>query len=240
MVARTVWLILGFGVFALSAVQAAEEAAAGPWSGNVKFGYLATGGNTENSNLNSSFQLGYAEGKWAHTFEAFAINASESQTTTAEAYELGWKSERNLSEVDFLFGRLNWRKDRFSGYPKQFSQSVGYGRRLIHTGPHTLNVEIGAGARQADRADGVTESDVIARAGLDYKWQFSETAAFTQDFAIESGQKNTYIESISAVRASLIGNLALVASYTIKNNSDVPPGTEKTDTYSAVSLEYLF
>ena len=38
--------------------------------------------------------------------------------------------------------------------------------------------------------------------------------------------------------AKLLGDLALVASYTIKNNSDVPPLTEKTDTYTALSLEY--
>ena len=38
----------------------------------------------------------------------------------------------------------------------------------------------------------------------------------------------------------LVGNLALVASYTVKHNTDVPPLTEKTDTYTALSLEYGF
>jgi len=31
-----------------------------------------------------------------------------------------------------------------------------------------------------------------------------------------------------------------VAYYTIKNNSEVPALTEKTDTYTALSLEYAF
>jgi putative salt-induced outer membrane protein len=240
MFARVIGFIVVLGFCASSYVHADEQAADGPWFGNVKLGYLATSGNTENSNLNTSFQLGYGKGQWVHTLDAFAINASESNVTTAEAYELGWKSELKLSESDFLFGRLNWRKDRFSGYPKQFSQSLGYGRRLIDTGPHSLNAEIGGGARQAERADGVTENDFIVRGGLDYRWQFSETAAFSQGLVIESGKNNTYLESISAVKARLIGNLALVASYTAKNNSDVLPGTEKTDTYSALSLEYQF
>ncbi|MDH4048413.1 MAG: DUF481 domain-containing protein [Gammaproteobacteria bacterium] len=231
---------MGFAFCASTASLAAEEEATGPWFGNVKFGYLATSGNTENSNLNTSFQLGYGTDKWVHTFDAFAINATDDNTTTAEAYELAWKTELNLSEVDFLFGRLNWRNDRFSGYSEQFSQSLGYGRRLIDAARHTLNAEIGGGARQAERTDGITESDLILRAGLDYKWQFSETAAFTQKLAVESGQDNTYLESITAIKARLIGGLALVASYTVKNNSDVPVGLEKTDTYSAVSLEYEF
>lgn len=240
MLARTLWMIAGLAFCNGSITRAAETEEDGPWFGNVKLGYLATSGNTENSNVNTSFQLGYGVGKWVHTFDAFAINASESNSTTAEAYEFGWKSERSLTEKDFLFGRLNWRKDRFSGYPEQFSQSVGYGRRLIDAAPHTLNAEIGAGARQAERADGVTENDLIVRAGLDYKWQFSETAALTQDLVVESGQDNTYLESITAITAQLIGDLALVASYTVKNNSDVLPGSEKTDTYSVVALEYQF
>ena len=37
-----------------------------------------------------------------------------------------------------------------------------------------------------------------------------------------------------------MGNVALVASYTIKQNTDVPAGSDKTDTYSALSLEYAF
>ena len=73
-----------------------------------------------------------------------------------------------------------------------------------------------------------------------YKWLFSETAEFRQDLTVEAGDLNTYIESVTALSAQLIGNIALVASYTIKSNSDVPPNTEKTDTYTAFSFEYAF
>jgi putative salt-induced outer membrane protein len=45
---------------------------------------------------------------------------------------------------------------------------------------------------------------------------------------------------VTAISAKLLGDLALVASYTIKHNSDVPLLTEKTDTYTALSLEYAF
>ena len=93
---------------------------------------------------------------------------------------------------------------------------------------------------QADLVDGTTEEDFIVRGGLNYQWKFSETAQFTQDLTVESGPENTYAESVSAIRTSLIADLALVASYTIKNNSVVPPGSEKTDTFAALSLEYAF
>lgn len=221
-------------------LQAAEEAAEGPWTGKATLGYLATSGNTENSNLNSGLEVGFKKDNWQHSLVAHAINATENKVTTAEAYELGWKSELSLSEFNYLFGRLSWRKDLFSGYDTQFSQTVGYGRRLINRDAHKLNAEIGAGARQSDLVDGTSDSETIVRGGLNYTWTLSETSEFRQVFTVESGSENTYLESVTALSAKLVGNLALVASYTVKNNSDVPLGTEKTDTYTALSLEYLF
>ncbi|MCH9694372.1 MAG: DUF481 domain-containing protein [Gammaproteobacteria bacterium] len=210
------------------------------WSGKATLGYLATSGNTENSTLNTGFEVGFATGRWAHIANAFAITSSESEVTTAEAYELGWKSERKLSDKDFLFGRLEWRKDRFGGYDTQFSQTVGYGRLIIDKDKHKLSTEIGAGARQSELQIGTKENETIVRGGAYYTWDFSETAQFRQDLTVEAGEENTYTESVTAISAKLLGDLALVASYTIKNNSDVPALTEKTDTYSALSLEYAF
>jgi putative salt-induced outer membrane protein len=218
--------------------QDAEEESG--WSGKAALGYLATSGNTENSTLNTRFGVGFATGKWAHTAEAAAITASEDEVTTAEAYDLGWKSERQLSDKNFVFGRLQWRKDNFGAYDTQFSQTVGYGRRLIETDVHNLSLEVGAGARQSELQLGGKENETILTAGGYYTWILSENAEFKQNLTSEIGGENTYFESYTALTAKLVGNLALVASYTIKNNSDVPPLTEKTDTYSALSLEYVF
>lgn len=234
---RTFFIVAALAVPFSSVAQDEAESA---WSGKTTLGFLATSGNTETSTLNAGFQVGYETGNWAHSFKAAAVNAAENDVTTAEAYDAGWKSERNLTDHDFLFGRLNWRKDRFGGFDTQFSQTVGYGRRLIDADRHKLNAELGAGARQSETQLGVKEEETIFRAGLDYRWILSETAEFRQDLTAESGDKNTYVESVTALKARLLGDLALVASYTIKHNTDVPLLTEKTDTYTALSLEYAF
>ncbi len=235
------WLLL---IIALTPAPltlfAAEAEEQGPWAGNATLGYLATSGNTENSTLNTGFQVSYTAGQWLHLVEAAAITASENEVTTAEAYDLGWKSERKITEHDFIFGRLQWRKDTFGAYDTQFSQTIGYGRRLIDREAHKLNAELGIGARQSELQLGETQSETIFTAGAYYTWQFSETAQFRQDLSVETGGDNTYLESVTAVSAKLLGDLALVASYTIRNNSDVPALTEKTDTYTALSLEYSF
>lgn len=216
------------------------EKEAGPWSGKAALGFLATSGNTESSNLNGGFAVAYSTGKWTHSLEASAVSTREEDVTTAEAYAAGWKSEYNVSEHNFLFARANWRQDRFSGYEQQLSQSVGYGRRLIDTGKHFLNAELGGGARQAELSDGTMEDEFIFRGGLNYQWKLNDTASFTQDLTSEHGSDNTYFEAVSAIKTKLFEHLALVASYTVKNNSQVPVDNENTDTFTALSIEYSF
>ena len=232
--------VSAIALLTLAAPLMAAEEDEGPWAGKATLGYLATSGNTENSTLNTGFEIGYSAGDWKHLFNARAINTTEDDATTAEAYEAGWKSERDFAEHNYLFGALDWRKDRFSGYETQFSQTAGYGRRLVDTETHKLNAEIGGGARQSELSTGSKENEFIARFALDYTWQMSENAAFEQKIGVEAGSANTYVESITRIFANLGGVLSLVASYTVKNNSDVPPLTEKTDTYTALSLEYTF
>ena len=149
MIVRTLLIVAALAAPMSLMAQEKEQEETGPWHGKARLGYLATSGNTENSTLNSGFEVGYTSGKWEHVFDASAVNASENNVTTSESYTAGWKSERNLSDHDFLFGRLSWRKDRFGGFDTQFSQTVGYGRRLIDDDKHKLNAEIGGGARQS-------------------------------------------------------------------------------------------
>jgi putative salt-induced outer membrane protein len=222
----------------VAVAEAEQDEGEGGWSGAVRLGYLATSGNTDTDNLNARFELGYAAGRWAHSGFAAALGAREQDRTTAEAYELGARTTFDFNPFDYTFARLNWRKDKFSGFDEQFSQAVGYGRRLINHPRQTLNVEIGAGARQATLRDGERQNDAILRLGNDYEFRFTETSSFKFDLSVESGSDNTYSEAVSAVRTQLLGRLGLVVSYTVRNNSSVPPGSRRTDTFSALSLEY--
>ncbi len=229
--------LLSGAAYAQAGSAAAEG---GPWSGTASLGFLSTSGNTNTTSYNTAFKISYAKNKWTHAFDAAANGADESDTATAEAYQADWKSSYDVSEHNYLFGLVAWRKDRFSGVSEQLSESIGYGRRIIDTPAHLLNAEIGAGYRDADLSDNTSESGAIGRLGLDYKWTFSETSNFAQNIAVEAGSDNTYIESISAVRAKLLGDFAIVFSYTVRHNTDVPVGSEKNDKLTAISLELAF
>ena len=227
-------------VFASVAWAQEEEEEASPFAGSVKLGYLATTGNTETSSLNSGINVSYTVNRWKHEARGSAVNATENNVTTAEAYELGWKTGWDLTEKDYLFGQLDWRKDRFGGFNTQFSQTVGYGRRIINNDVHKLTGNLGAGARQSEDQLGISIDETIITGDLAYTWNFSETAEFKQTVRVEAGDENTFSEAVTSIAATLIGDLRLVASYTYRNNSDVPLGSENTDTRTALSLEYGF
>ena len=232
-------------IFILSSGSAYSQAGApveeeSPWAGSASLGFLSTSGNTETTSYNGAFEISYTKDLWKHTLNAAANGADESDTTTAEAYQAGWKSDYNFSETSFLFGQLNWRNDRFSGVDQQTSAAAGYGRRLIDTPAHLLSAEVGAGYRSLDFADNTSGDGAIVTLGMDYKWTFNETSNFDQGISVESGSDNTFIESVSAVRARLLGDFAIVFSYTVRHNTDVPVGSQKTDKLTAISLEYAF
>jgi putative salt-induced outer membrane protein YdiY len=223
-----------------AAEEAAAEEEAGPLAGNVRFGFLSTTGNTETTTMNTGAEATYTLERWTHKASGSALYSDENNVTTAEAYEALWRSDWSMTDKDALFGRLIWRKDRFGGFATQFSQTIGYARKILTGEKHLLSADVGVGARQSEDQLGINTDEAIYTAGMDYTWKFSDTAKFQQTLAVEVGNDNTFSESVSSVTTTLVGALSLVASHTIRHNSDVPIGTDKRDTRTAVSLQYDF
>jgi len=210
-----------------------------PLEGKASVGYLATSGNSESTNANAAFNL-VLNRDWTHRFDLSAIGATSSGETTTEAYAAAYKGSHDINEKSYFFGALNWERDRFSSYEQKLSEAIGYGRHIVATESHRLDVDFGVGARQQDLVDGTRNDSAIARAGLDYRWTVNETTSFSQKLLVESGSSNTNVQTATELRARLFGNIALLLSYRIKYNSEVLPGSVNSDRFTAISLEYQF
>jgi putative salt-induced outer membrane protein len=230
-------LVLAILTFFATAGFAQDEEG---FSGRAGLGYLSTTGNTETESLNINFEMGWNYAPWHHRFAGLAVQSSTSDVRTAEAYALNWQSDYDINEFSYWYGIAAWNKDEFSPYEQQSRVAGGYGRHFIQTERHDLSGEIGAGYRQSDLRDGTSANKSILRLSGEYTWTISETSRFNQTLAIESGSDNTYTESISGLGVDINDDLALVVSYTLRNNSDVLPGTEKTDTFTSITIEYSF
>jgi len=234
-------LVIALCLVSASALAQNPAPPADPLVGTVALGYLSTSGNTDSTNANASFKATWDRGRdWVHNWSALAISARTNGVTTAEAYAAGYKAQRAFGMKAYLFATGDWRQDQFSGYTRQSTEAVGYGRKLVNNDKQTLSVEAGLGRKQQTLINGTDIDEGVVHGGLDYLLHLGETSQFTQKLLLEIGDSNSYTESTSAIKAKIRGNLALVASYVIKSNSDVPVGIEKTDRYTAISLEYSF
>lgn len=223
-----------------------------PWNGEVMAGLVKTTGNSESTTANGKVQLIYASERWRNTFDGVAIKTEQTSKATgieeviAERYLLTDKLDWNMTDRDYLFVALEFEKDLVGPIRSRTSETVGYGRKFL-TGPeHLLEAELGAGMRQTETQItpaspvAVDDEDVIGRGRLGYKWVFRRDSHFGETFKAESGDSNTLMESVTELRLSLIHTLYLQASYTYRQNTKVPAGTEKTDTITAFSLGWTF
>lgn len=238
---------IGSGFFALCLVAATANGAVvtvdpdgpGP-SGEGELGYTQTSGNTDTSSLNAKLGFSFEQAHWRNALQLEAVNKSDSEVTTAERYYGAAKSEYTLTPREYVFGTVDYEKDRFSGYAHRTNFGAGYGRRLIVSTPLTLNAEAGAGYRWSVLEPGGDQDEVTLRLSAGLAWLISDSAGFTQELVTVVGEEDTATRALSALTSKLVGQFSLRLSYLLNHHSTVPPGKTKTDTETAVTLVYSF
>jgi putative salt-induced outer membrane protein len=211
------------------------------WSGEIAAGYLATSGNTSTQSLNGKLGLDYTREAWKNRFKALSVYTTDQGEASAERYAASNKVDWNFGERNYVFASLDWEKDLFGGIRERTSETLGFGRNMLVGPTHLLELEIGAGARQSrENITGERDEDLILRGSALYTWKLSETSEFKQAVKVESGESNTFSELLSELKLSIIGNLFASVSYTLRSNTDVPDGAERTDSFTAVNLSYGF
>ena len=210
------------------------------FSGRAGLGFLSTGGNSDTQSLNGHIDMWLNFGIWRHALNAQAIRSTTSGSTTADSLGISWQSNYAINETDYVYAVVDMDEDKFSTYDRQVREAIGYGRRYLDSETHVLNVEVGAGSRQADLRNQTSRNEGILRWSGDYRWVISGRSEFNQVLTVEGGTENIFLESSSALSTYVRENLALVTSFSIKSNTDVLPGSKKTDTFTAISLEYTF
>ncbi len=211
------------------------------FSGQGEFGMVFARGNSETETANARLALDYERERWANETTFSFIYGRDSGETNASRFVLTNKTDYNLDEKSYILGALRYDRDRFSAFTYQSTIAIGYGRRLIDNETHRLKGEIGPGFRVAElRTSDETETDLIVRGFLDYRWKISDTTNLTNRLLVESGSDNTFVENSLALGVSINARLSLKAGVAVRHNTDVDPGRERTDTLSTVNLVYNF
>lgn len=225
------------------------------WFGKAELSFLSTSGNTDTSSVGGNVEVNYNPKPWLFTLKGAALHSSSDGITTAESFAASLRATRDLNERVDVFANAGWLKNTFSGINNIYNFDVGVGYKLLVGPAHFLRGEVGIGY--------TTEQDILlgiilpyrnyanARTGLGYRWQFTKTAAFTNDFNFLvdlSDTANWFITDKVAITAAISKIFALQASWTLlyRNQPPIkdpgPPATryDNTDTATAVGLVARF
>ena len=234
-------------VQAEEAVPAAEAAPAPEWKGEGELGYVAARGNTDTETVSSKLKMTYATGNWSHELGLATLQStSEDPDTgeeeeTADRFQFTGQSNYAFSARSYAFGAVRYEEDEYSGYDHQTTVAAGYGYHFLTEDTHKLSAEIGAGQRRSELVDtGEKETETIARLRVTHGWQFTETSKWTNDLLVEAGDENTFSEFVTGLKVDINSAFAVKIAHAIRQNSEVPPDREKTDTLTTVNLVFGF
>jgi putative salt-induced outer membrane protein len=229
-------LVLGLVAVATSGMSSAALA---DWTGKGELGGSFASGNSETEAVNAALEMKGSYDKWTHTLGFAGNYGSDSGSTTAQRWELRGQTQHEITDRAYAFGAARYEDDRFSAYSFQTSLAGGLGYKIIDSERTKFWVQGGPGYRYAEFNDtGESEDGLIFRGDLGFDHQLTDTTKIVERFLIETGSENTYLQNDIGLEVSINGALALRLGYQVRHNSDVPPGTEKTDTLTTIGLIY--
>ena len=182
-----------------------------------------------------------------------AGNTVKQFNTTANRYDGGASVGYKLDTRSYIVGAARYEHDDFGANLWQGIVSLGYGYIALKDDRNELSFEIGPGYKRYRPADvdvvinGVsvpqqqpTQSEVVARGLVNYKFKLTANTSFEDTLLMEAGSKNTYLQNDAGLAVSMTQKLALKVGFQVRHNSDVLPGTKKTDTLTTTNLVYSF
>lgn len=214
------------------------------YEASASLGYVGTTGNTESQTFETQLRYLLRKDKWVHAAEFQGLYTEQDSITSGERYFLQGKSDYKFEEDHYLFGRLSYTDDRFTGYDYQASASVGYGHYFYNREDFLLEAFSGVGYRYSAVPDAVpdedSEGEAILTLGENLKWELSDSTSMTQSLVSEIGDELTVTRFEIGLISTLVGQLATKIAFQARHISEVPPDRENTDTQTSVSLVYDF
>lgn len=219
------------------------------WFGKLNFSFLSTSGNTDTTSIGGAAEVNYNPKPWLFTFKGAYIYSATDGVATSQATTLGLRASRDITDRLDLYTGAGYLRNTFSGINNLYSIDAGAGYKLFKGPAQFLRVEGGVGWTNEED---ILQSGLVlpsrsyanARAGVAYKWQFTKSAAFTNDFGFLldlDETANWFITNKAAITADISKIFALQASWTLLyRNQPADPLYSKTDTATAVGIVAKF
>ncbi|PRH81832.1 DUF481 domain-containing protein [Arenimonas caeni] len=216
---------------------AASAVASAQWQPSAELGIVATSGNSDTTSVNGRFGLTGEDADWTHDYHLAALRTESNDDLTANRYEIGARSARKLGERSYLGAAARYENDDFAAYDYQGTFALNYGTWLLRDEHRSLQLEGGPGVRLARGSEtGEDETSALLRGFGEYKHQLTDSTRFFNTLLVEAADDNTFAQNDIGIAVSINKSLALKAAYQVRHNTEVPVGTERTDTLTSVNI----
>lgn len=209
------------------------------WKGSIEAGFNKSTGNTNETG--TLFQVDTTrEGLTTRQrINALHDRQKTDGDLTRSRSLASYQINRKLGERFSVYGLVGWEKDRFAGYTRRFTESLGFGYQLLNTEDMRLSIDAGPAFRQVRFVEGGSKSEMAARASLAYRWDILPTLTFSQDAAAVLDGSKTFTSN-TALTSKLWGSLSGRLSYYVIHEGDPVDDRKKTDTTMRLSLVYSY
>ena len=210
------------------------------WKGEGEIGASLTTGTSKNKTVAVGINLMKDGLNWRHKLVGIANYVRSDDTTTADRYLASYQADYKFTPRLFAYGLLQWEQDRFAGYNRRYTESLGLGYTIVDTPEFNWQVSAGPALRQTRFITHESESATTGHAGTIFLWNISPTTVFTEDLGTYlGGSDNTYF-STTALTTKVMGDISARASFNVTSESNPPPGIDSTNTITRLTLVYSF
>ncbi|MCQ8184157.1 DUF481 domain-containing protein [Parvularcula maris] len=233
------------------------EAEEDQWSGAVRFNLSSATGNTDNTVLGGKVILARKYGAITHAIEGGGNftetttvdqDGAENTSTTQNNWFSQYRIEVQTGDRTFLFGRLRYEEDQFSGFDRKAFAGAGIGHAIYERETRDLRILAGPGVQYFERTRPLPlpedfeqeETSLAFFFGQTFRQQIVENVEFAQSFDATWASENSTIAPAFEVKSDLTDKISLRTVYTVKHETDPPEGREKTDTLLSVAIGYEF
>jgi putative salt-induced outer membrane protein len=214
------------------------------YTGSFGGGLAVTNGNTDTTNFNLAFSL-IRDPKTKNLTKATALylRGSQNDVLSLDRSTVVLRHEYSLTTRTFVFGQLDYIRDKFKDIRYLVAPGGGLGYRLINSEETKLSVSGGAGGLWEKNSTRLKKTGSV-NAGQSFSHRLSSTATFTESIG-SLWNTDDFEDSLTnfalGVTTSIIGNLELKFEFLDSyKNKPSNPAIKKNDTAFVTTIVLKF
>jgi putative salt-induced outer membrane protein len=217
------------------------------WTGQGNVGISFATGNSKTTDIYAGIGLTKESLQWRHSINALADIQKTDGTKNREKFGVTLQSSYKFNERLYAYGLLSWERDRYQGYSRRFTESLGLGYRVIANENMTWDVEGGPALRQISPVGpktlflpGIKQNVIAGRVASNFMYKLSDKLVFTNATGALINKGSDSLYSRSLLSASLTDHINAGIGFDVAHETKVVAPTVKTDTTTRFTVGYKF